>query len=135
MKNPARPTFARRPWVAFSLRTLAIAVAFSALAVARYADWIREWWSPRSHLYTIRTRQDFHTAVQSKRAAIFCDVRVSINAAHSGRIFGDFVRHWQQDSAPPVDFYLLDLTDRNSEATQAALEYGLNRTTGMGEVL
>jgi hypothetical protein len=127
---------ARRRWLAYSLRSLAILVTIVAIVLAVFAQEIRErWFGPRLPYKVIQNVDDLDEALRAERSVIYCDVFWSIDAAHGRKIFHDFAVEWRQrmpDS--PVSFYLLDLSERNEVVAEAVDVWGLSTTRGSGEL-
>ena len=138
MIDETDPPIPRRRWLTYSLRSLAVFIAISAVALTRYASQIRDFWNgSRLQVMEIRTVDELHDATRSERAAMFCDVDWSINAALGRRNFDQFVLRWRQEAeASPARFYVLNLTDRERKVAIEAVEvWGLSATRGSGEIL
>jgi hypothetical protein len=134
---PASRPLPRRGWLTFSLRTLAVFVAISALIITRYAAQIRELWNDRQSQYQeIETVEGLNKAMASRRAVIFCDARWSIDAAQGRLVFQTFIQRWRERVPEvPVRFYLLDMTEPDRDVVKAAVELGFSKTQGSGELL
>jgi hypothetical protein len=129
---------ARRRWLAYSLRSLAILVTVAAIVLAIFAQEIRErWFGPQLPYKVIQNVDDLHEALRAERSVVFFHVRWSIDA-ENGRIrFHDFAREWRKRMPDTqVRFHVLDLTERERDVVkEAEQKLGQSTTHGSGELL
>jgi hypothetical protein len=127
---------ARRRWLAYSLRLLAILVTIVAIVLAVFAREIRErWFGPRLPYKVIQNVDDLDEALRAERSVIFFDIPISIDAADGRKVFHEFAVEWRKrmpDS--PISFYLLDLSERNEVVAESVDVWGLSNTKGSGEL-
>jgi hypothetical protein len=123
-------------WLSFSLRSLAILVTISAAILATFAEQIREYWSgPQLPYKVIQSVDDLNEALSAERSVIYCDVQWSLDAAGGRGVFHEFAVHWRRRMPDtPVNFYLLDLTERNDVVAEAVGFWGFSDTQGSGEL-
>ncbi len=128
---------ARRRWLAYSLRSLAILVTVAAILLAIFAQEIRErWFGPRLPYKVIQDVDDLHEALGAERSVVFFYVQWSIDAEHGRIRFHDFAREWQKRMPEyQARFYFLDCTDYDISVVEEVERLGHNAHNGSGELL